>query len=264
MSSTRVPAVRGVDLTVELGGKPVLDGVSIEVWAGEFLIIVGPNGAGKSTLLSVLAGDREPTSGRVELNGTSIRDHSVGRLSRQRSVLLQEHQMSFPFTVTEVVRMGRAPWRGTQAEDDDDRVIERALVAADVADLAPRKFTTLSGGEKARTAYARTLAHGTGVHFLDEPTAALDIHHQERLLSHARRYARSGAAVVAVLHDLSSAAAYADRIAVVANGKLRALGTPTEVMTAEMLSEVYHHPVEVIDLPTGGIIVVPSRKGFHV
>lgn len=253
-------AVRATGISVELGGNQILRNVDIDVLAGELLIIVGPNGAGKSTLLSVLSGDRKPDAGTVELDGIDVHQSSAEILARHRAVLLQEQQVSFPFSVAEIVKMGRAPWRGTSAEDDDAMVIERALQVADVAELAHRKFTTLSGGEKARTSYARILAQGTRVHFLDEPTAALDIHHQERILEHSRRNARSGMAVVAVLHDLTSAAAYADRIAVVADGSIRAMGTPDQVMTAELLSEVYRHPVDVIRHPShGGILVVPSR-----
>ncbi|WP_369408614.1 heme ABC transporter ATP-binding protein [Cellulomonas triticagri] len=250
--------LRGVGFDVD--GVTLLDGVDLDVEPGSLLAVVGPNGAGKSTLLGLLAGDLRPTRGTVTSAGTAIEDVPVADLARRRAVLLQEHRLSFPFSVAEVVRMGRSPWRGTAAEDDDDRHVTEAAAAADVLHLADRRFPTLSGGEKARTAYARARAQATPVLLLDEPTAALDIRHQEMVLAQARDLARAGHAVVAVLHDLSLAAAYADRVLLLGEGRARALGTPAEVLRADLLGEVYRHRVEVLTHPrTGDLIVLPDR-----
>ena len=217
----------------------VLDGVDLEVRGGELVALVGPNGAGKSTLLAALAGDLDLDSGTVRLGEREVRSMRSLDLARRRAVLPQQGRLAFGFLVREVVAMGRAPWARTGHEDDDDRLVEQALQRADVVHLTERSYPTLSGGERARTDLARVLAQDTAVVLLDEPTAALDIRHQEAVLSVARNLARVGRAVVVVLHDLSLAAAYADRICVLARGAVRADGAPHEVLTAELLGEVF-------------------------
>ncbi|MGN8246659.1 heme ABC transporter ATP-binding protein [Cellulomonas soli] len=250
--------VQGV--SVRYGARRVLDRVDLSVRAGELVALVGPNGAGKSTLLAALSGDLAAHEGRVLLDGRALRDWSLRDLARRRAVLLQEQRVSFPFAVLDVVRMGRAPWAGTDREDQDDDVVARALAQADVVDLADRRFGTLSGGEKARTGFARALAQEPGVLLLDEPTAALDIRHQESVLARVRALADEGLAVVVVLHDLSLAAAWADRVVVLHDGQVRADGTPRDVLTADLLGEVYGHPVEVLTRPgTDEVVVLPVR-----
>ncbi|MQA34459.1 heme ABC transporter ATP-binding protein [Modestobacter roseus] len=257
---TAVPALTAVGVTVDVGGRRLLDDVSLPVHAGELVALVGPNGAGKSTLLGVLAGDRSPTGGVVRLAGRDLAGEPPGQLARARAVLLQEQRVAFSFRVRQVVEMGRTPWRRTDRAADDERLVDAALAEADVATLVDRLHPTLSGGERARTAFARVLAQDVPVLLLDEPTAALDIHHQERLLDSARAVARAGGAVVAVLHDLTLAAAHADVVAVLAEGRLRALGPPAHVLTGPLLSDVYRHPVDVLPHPvTGAPLVLPRR-----
>ncbi|MEV0893965.1 heme ABC transporter ATP-binding protein [Promicromonospora sp. NPDC050262] len=243
---------------VTAGDAVLLDGVDLEVRPGEVLVVVGPNGAGKSTLVSVLAGDRAPDGGEAAWTGTPLGAVRPAELARLRAVLLQENQVSFPFRVIDVVRMGRAPWQASGTPADDDAVVARALAAADVVGLAERRFPTLSGGEKARTSFARLLAQDTTLLLLDEPTAALDVRHTEHVLRHARRRASDGGAVVVVLHDLALAAAWADRVLVLDGGRVAAVGPPAEVLTADLLSRVYEHPVDVVRHPvTGGLLVLP-------
>lgn len=246
---------------VRAGDAVLLDDVDLDVRPGEVLVVVGPNGAGKSTLVSVLAGDRAPDTGGAAWTGTPLGVVRPAELARLRAVLLQENQVSFPFRVIDVVRMGRAPWQGSRSNTglpDDDAVVARALDAADVAGLAERRFPTLSGGEKARTSFARLLAQDTTLLLLDEPTAALDVRHTEHVLRHARRHATGGGAVVVVLHDLALAAAWADRVLVLDGGRVAGLGAPGEVLTADLLSRVYEHPVDVVQHPlTGGLLVLP-------
>ncbi|MCR6031351.1 heme ABC transporter ATP-binding protein [Nocardioides sp. zg-579] len=249
-------SARGVGVSVE--GHRILEGVDVDVRPGELLALVGPNGAGKSTLLGVLAGDTAPTTGTVELAGRELRRHPARELARLRAVQLQKQGLAFGFRVEDVVRMGRSPWHRTPAEDDDDRAVAEAMAAAEVTALAQRLFPTLSGGEQARTSFARLLAQSAPVLMLDEPTAALDIRHQEAVLDVLRRTVRAGAAVVVVLHDLSLAAAYADRVCVLADGRVRADGPPAEVLTGALLSEVYGHPVDVVE-HAGHLVVVPVR-----
>ena len=249
----------GIDVVID--GQPILSGIDIDIHAGQLLALVGPNGAGKSTLLSVLSGDVRPTNGVVEIGGRDIRSVRHLELARLRSVLTQENQVSFPFTVAEVVEMGRSPWARTGSRDDDERAIADAIKATDVTHLVTRRYTSLSGGEKARVSLARVLAQSTPVVFLDEPTAALDLRHQEEVMTTAAALARAGRAVVVVVHDLSLAGAYADRVALVAAGRLEAVGTPADVFTAERVERVYGLPVEVVT-QNGRPVILPVRGAF--
>jgi len=250
--------VRG--LTVELGGHAVLSGVDLDIRHGELLALVGPNGAGKSTLLGVVAGDVAATTGSVLIAGRPLADWGPRELALRRSVLLQRIEIAFPFTVRDVVRMGRSPWAGTVGEDDDDQAVTAAMERTDIMDLTAREYPSLSGGERARAALARVLAQSTGILLLDEPTAALDIHHQELVMGIARERADSGVAVVVVAHDLGMAAAWADRVVVLERGCVAGDGTPGDILTEELLSRVYHHAVEVIAHPRTGLpLIIPRR-----
>jgi iron complex transport system ATP-binding protein len=253
-------ALEAERLSVARGGREVVSGVDLVVRHGELIALVGPNGAGKSTLLGALAGDLDAASGSVRLDGRPVGGWTVRELAVRRAVLLQRIEISFPFSVLDVVRMGRAPWAGTSAEDDDDRAVADALANTDVADLAGREYTSLSGGERARAALARVLAQGTATLLLDEPTAALDLQHQELVMGVARGRAASGAAVVVVAHDLALAAAWADRVVMLERGALVADGPPREVLTEGLLTRVYRTPVEVIPHPTTGVPIILPRR----
>ncbi|CAN5389595.1 heme ABC transporter ATP-binding protein [soil metagenome] len=247
------------DVSVELDGTLVLDGVSIEARAGEVLVLVGPNGAGKSTLLGVLSGERRPATGSVRIDGRDVAGIRNAELARLRSVLTQENTVSFPFRVVEVVAMGRAPWAREPEGRDDNQAVADALDAADVTHLARRRYTALSGGEKARVSLARVLAQRARAILLDEPTASLDLRHQEDVMRIARDLATAGHAVVVVLHDLSLASAYADRLALMSGGRLEAIGSPAEVLTEERVERVYGLPVQ-LHLVAGRPVVVPIRR----
>lgn len=248
-------------LRVLLGGRPVLDGVDVLVRAGEVLALVGPNGAGKSTLLGALAADVPAAEGVVRVHGRPVSAWSAPELALRRAVLPQSASLSFPFPVEEVVRMGRAPWAGGDEADEDDAVVADAMSRTEVTGFAGRPFSALSGGERARVALARVLAQRAPLLLLDEPTAALDLRHQELVLRLCRERARAGDAVVVVLHDLALAAAYADRVAVLRAGRVAADGPPAEVFAEELLSEVYDQPVEVLPHPrTGALLVLPRRE----
>ncbi len=252
--------VRAHDVGVRIGAEQILDSVDLTVRVGELVALVGPNGAGKSTLLSVLAGDTTPERGTVVLDGADIGSWTHTELAMRRGVLPQQLTMAFPFTVRQTVEMGRAPWLGTPAEGDDEREIASAMEATDVAHLADRAFTSLSGGERARAGLARVIAQDTRLLLLDEPTAALDVRHQEQVLELVRARAREGAAAVVVLHDLGVAAAHADRVVVLTDGRPRADGDPDHVLTPGLLSDVYQHPIEVVRHPrTGALVVLPVR-----
>ncbi|MCI3930313.1 heme ABC transporter ATP-binding protein [Streptomyces sp. AN091965] len=250
------------DARLALGGREVLRGVSVPARAGEVLALVGPNGAGKSTLLAALAADLPVTSGAVRIRGRAAGDWPPRELALHRAVLPQSAALSFPFAVEEVVRMGRAPWAGTRLEEDDDKVVREAMAATEVTGFAARPFSALSGGERARVALARVLAQRAPLLLLDEPTAALDLRHQELVLRICRERAAAGDAVVVVLHDLGLAAAYADRAVVLHGGTVAADGAPCDVFDAALLSGVYRQPIEVFPHPrTGKPLVTPVRGG---
>ncbi|MCW2529133.1 MAG: hmuV [Pseudonocardiales bacterium] len=241
-------------------GRPVVDDVDLEVRAGEVLALVGPNGAGKSSLLSALSGDEAVHSGSVSLFERLVRAWSADEAARRRAVLLQEQLLAFPFRVRDVVAMGRAPWRLTAAADDDEAIVADSLQRLDVAQFADRSFNSLSGGERARVALARVLAQRTQLLLLDEPTAALDLHHQELVFDVVRSLARAGSAVVVVVHDLGLAAAHCDRIALLGAGRLHACGSPAEVLTSAQLSRTYGHEIEIVAHPRTGLPIVLPRR----
>jgi iron complex transport system ATP-binding protein len=252
-------SIRAESVSVTLDGRSVLTDITLDVVPGEVLALVGPNGAGKSTLLSVLSGERHPDAGSITLDDRPLASYSPLELARRRSVLTQENTLSFPFRVREVLEMGRSPWARTPQLADDDRALARAAERADVGGLLHRRFTELSGGERARVSLARVLAQDTAIVLLDEPTAALDLRHQEDVLRVARELAADGRAVVVVLHDLSLAGAVADRVGLLDAGRLVALGPPAKVLTASGLSKVYGVRVEVFERD-GTLLVVPLRE----
>ena len=254
--------LRAAGVHVQIAGRAtsLLADVDLAVRPGTFHALVGPNGAGKSTLLGVLAGDIGPSAGAVTLDGTPLDRLGSRALARRRAVLLQQNTVSFAFRAREVVAMGRAPWQGSAAASEDDDVIAEALAATDVTHLADRVVTSLSGGERARVGLARVLAQRADVLLLDEPTAALDLRHQEDVLRIARDRARAGDAVVVVLHDLNAALAYADTVTLLAAGRVVATGSAADVLTPERVSEVYGQPVDRLTNAAGMPVLVPRRR----
>lgn len=248
-------------------GTPLVDDVSLAVHPGELVAVLGPNGAGKSTLLGLLTGDLAPTAGEVRVAGRPLAAFGARELARHRAVMPQQTGLAFPFTVDEVVRMGRTPHAGTRpdaAAESEDAIVARCLAETDTTHLAGRAFPSLSGGEQARVTLARVLAQQAPLLLLDEPTAALDLKHTEDVLRLARQRARRGDAILVVLHDLTLAAAYADRIALLARGRLAACGPPAAVCTPATLSALYGHPVDVLPHPTtGALLVLPHRTSVQ-
>lgn len=251
--------VRGTDITFSIGTTRIVGPVDFHLSAGELVALVGPNGAGKSTLLASMAGDHH-IGGHLEIAGSPIADLKPAELARLRAVLPQNPTISFPFRVHEVVRMGRTPWLSSSGTDDE-AIVSEAMHATDVMHLSDRILSTLSGGEQARVALARILAQTTPILMLDEPTAALDIHHQEHTFELLRDRVDRGAAVVAVVHDLELAAAYSDRIVVLDAGRVAMDGPPEVALDAAVLSAVYQHDIEVIAHPRLGFpLVIPARR----
>ncbi|MFP7696476.1 heme ABC transporter ATP-binding protein [Trueperella sp. LYQ143] len=248
------------DISFCYGQRPILSQVSVDVRAGEVVGLLGPNGTGKSTLLGVLAGDLRPASGTVSLCGRSLAEYDRRSLAQKRSVMPQSSDFPFSYLVHDIVYMGRSCWpRDTER---DEQMVGRAIECTDVEHLVDRDVTQLSGGEKSRVTLARVIAQDAHVVFLDEPTAALDIAHQERTMELCTQLASKGCGVIAVMHDLQLAAAYCDRIAVMSAGKVVAFGPPSEVLSPDLLTEVYGWPIRVSEVD-GEIVIIPERKGVR-
>ncbi len=252
-------------LTVVLGGSTLLEDVSFRVQAGEVLALVGPNGAGKSTLLRAVSGDLPPTHGSVLLDGKTTTAYHPRDLALRRAVLPQQTFLQFAFTAREVVEMGRGARGGRQERERDETVIASAMQRTETDTLALRTFPTLSGGEQARVTLARVLSQEAPILLLDEPTAALDLSHQQMVMEIARELAAAGGTVLAILHDLNLAAAYADRLAILHHGRLSAFAEPWEALDPNLLSEVFECPIAVARHPMRNCpLVLPlPRSAAH-
>jgi iron complex transport system ATP-binding protein len=251
-----VLAARSVSFHV--GKRPIVEDVDLEVRPGELLALVGPNGAGKSTLLRLLAGELAPTSGSVLFGDAPLASLGAAEQARLRAVMPQHTSVQFAFTVRQIATLGRYPHRPSRA---DGAIVDAALETAGISHVAERSFPTLSGGEQALTTLARVVAQEAGVLLLDEPTASLDIRHREHVLTIARETAARGGAVCVVVHDLNIAAAYADRIAVLHQGRKACDSAPWEALTEERLARVFGHPVCVTQSPVGDHPLVTPLPG---
>lgn len=238
------------DLSYDVAGSRLVGSINLTIDQGSLLAIVGPNGAGKSTLLSLLAGDLRPAAGAVLYDDREASRISVSDLALVRSVLTQRRSEDVVFSVGEVVGMGRYAHRLDTAVDPSDHqaAIERALDAVDLRGLESRPVASLSGGERQRTAIARTLAQDTPLVLLDEPTTALDIRHQQMVVSTMTALAGQGRTVIAVLHDLNLAARF-DDVILLDQGSVAAHGPADAVLSADRMSDVYGHPIAVVDHP---------------
>jgi len=230
-------------LVKRVGRATLLDGVSVTVAAGEMVAIIGPNGAGKSTLLRLLSGDLRPSEGEVRLKQRGIGSYTPRELAARRAMLSQHINVTFPFTVEEIVLMGA----GERGAREAGRLVDAALDEVGLSRFRERQLPTLSGGEQQRAHFARVLVqlacgeaeHGPGLLLLDEPTSSLDLRHQIDLVEAARRRASSGTAVVAILHDLNLAIRFADRLVVLNGGRLAADGPRAEVVTRETIRDIF-------------------------
>ena len=227
-------------VTVRLGRATIVREASFALHAGEFVAMVGPNGAGKTTLMRALAG-LTPTDGAITLGGRALGALSDRERARQVAYLPQGHVFYWPMPVAAIVMLGRAPhadpFSSTSAQDR--AAVEHALVTTETMEFSERAVTTLSGGERARVALARALATQAPVLLADEPTAALDPRHQLTAMELLRKAARGGNAILAIMHDLSLAARFADRVLVMDHGALVADGPPAQALAPERLASVF-------------------------
>jgi len=254
--------LEGRGLHLAYGATEVLHGVDVTVRPGRIVGVIGPNGSGKSTLLRVLAGVQLPSAGEVRVDGRPVRR---GReLARRLAAVFQSESVPFPFTVRELVTLGRFPHApaGLGWQHLDHAAVDRVLRQLELTELAERRFDELSGGEQKRVLLARALAQEPEFLLLDEPTAALDLHHQVALLevlSELRATRNLG--LVAVLHDLNLVAQFCDEVVLLDHGRVRSVGTPAEVLVYPVLKEVFGVELYIgVNELTGTLHVHPMRR----
>jgi iron complex transport system ATP-binding protein len=255
--------LRFTDATVGYGHKAVVTGVDLALERGEILGVVGPNGAGKTTLLRAVTGDATLIAGSLVVEGRPRAAFTARQLAQVVGVLPQTAAQTFAFTVREFVALGRHAHLGRLAQptDADRMAVDRALELMDTLRLAHVPVDTLSGGDLQRATLAQALAQEPRVLLLDEPTSHLDIDHTLMVLDLVRDLARSRLSALAVFHDLGLAARYADRLAVVAHGRVVALGTPAEVLTSGLIADVFSvRAVVGTDVVTGAVSVTPVLR----
>jgi iron complex transport system ATP-binding protein len=251
-------------LHVNYRDRAVLQDVNLHVVPGEVLAVIGPNGAGKTTLIRAISGVQPIQAGMILVGGQDLTSVSPQCKARLLAVVPQARQLPEDFTVVNTVLLGRTPylnWLGSAGENDY-ALAQSAMELTQLTQLANRRVGELSGGEQQLVLLARALAQDAPLLLLDEPTTYLDLQHQSTLLNLVRRLAvEKRLAVLMVLHDLNLAGLYADRVVILVGGKVFAAGSPTEVITAQNLAEIYRIPVSVITHPEYGTpLVLPDGK----
>ncbi|MBZ6227087.1 ABC transporter ATP-binding protein [Streptomyces olivaceus] len=261
-----VPRLAARGVTVGYGARPVIDGLDVSVPPGVITTIIGPNGCGKSTLLRTLSRLLKPTGGTVVLDGEDIGTLRTRDVAKKLGLLPQAPVAPDGLTVSDLVARGRHPhqsWLRQWSSDDAD-VVRRALAMTGVADLADRPVDSLSGGQRQRVWISMTLAQGTDLLLLDEPTTYLDLAHAVDVLDLVDDLHESGRTVVMVLHDLNLATRYSDHLVVMRDGAVLAQGHPREVVTADLLHEAFGLRARVIDDPVGDRPLIVPIGRTHV
>ncbi len=244
------------------GEKRVLENLSLTFEDGCFYGVIGPNGCGKTTLIDLLGGHLKPDQGAIQMNGSSMTDHSPKELSRIISLVPQDFFINFPYTCKEIVMMGRYPHipRFARPNGNDLSIVESVIKKTGLAGFVNRFVNQLSGGERQRVVFARSLAQDTSVLLLDEATSNLDMQHTISMLNLAAARVAQGALVISVMQDINLAAMYCDRMICMRNGGVYASGKLEEVLTAKMLREVFHVQAKVEHNPFSGALQVAYQK----
>lgn len=255
--------LQGQELHIGYDNRAVINGVDITIPEGSFTVIVGPNACGKSTLLKSLARLLKPSSGAVILDGRRIQEMPSREVAQKLGLLPQSSIAPDGITVADLVARGRFPHQSllSRWSNNDERVVNEAMAATGVTDLRNRVIDELSGGQRQRVWVAMVLAQETPLLLLDEPTTFLDIAHQIELLDLIERLRNQGRTVVAVLHEINLAASYASHLIAMRDGKIVAEGVPSEIMSEQLVSEVFDIECRIIPDPdTGTPIVLPRAK----
>lgn len=250
-------SIKAKSIFWEVDNKRIIKDISLEINLGEVVSIIGPNGAGKSSFLNVLSGDIKPTSGSVSFDEINLKDISIQERSFMRSVMSQSQQIVYDFSVKEIIEMGWLDRGIASYSGNFKEAVMKVASECSVHDLLEQKFNTLSGGEQRRVHFARTLiqlwrpsnSRDPRYMFLDEPTANLDILHEQNLMKLVRSKAMEGIGILLILHDLNLAAKYSDKLVIFKNGSLIKSGSPEEVLQSKVLTEVYGLDMEVAKDP---------------
>jgi iron complex transport system ATP-binding protein len=259
-------------LTAGYGNKIVLDNINFTIEDGTVVALIGPNGSGKTTLIRAASGVLPVVSGEIRVDGHLLNTLTEQERARLLSVVPQIRSIPPAFSVREVVALGRTPylnWLG-QLSSADNAIIESAIAQTDLAEMAERRISDLSGGEQQRVLLARALAQETGVMLLDEPTSHLDLQFQVNLMEKIRELAhpagqmpgvQHGRAILVAVHDLNLLSLFADRVVLLVGGRIFTAGTPEEVLQEELLSQAYHTPLRLLrDPQTGRVAILPQRQ----
>ena len=244
-------------------GRPVLDGINLQLHRGEVVALVGPNGSGKTSLLHLALGLWKPNHGSIHWAGKPLSHWSRRALARQVTLVEQKVGGTFDFSVRDIVAMGRFAYRGRFDPEhaDDTAAIDDALRRTELIDLQDRPYPKLSGGEQQRVQLARAFAQSTIGLLLDEPISSLDLRQQWHFLELVREHAQQGGAVLMAVHDLSLAAHFADRLVILHQGRLEVDGPPDEVLTPEMLENVFGMACQIVHEPgSHRQLIVPTHR----
>ena len=237
--------------------KILVNEVSLFVEPGEFVVIMGPNGAGKSTLLKMMSGALPPTKGKILLKGKDLVTYKTDQLAKQRAVLSQHYEISFPLSAREIVMMGRYPYFNSFPRAEDEAIVTNRMERMQVTDLGDRSYQTLSGGEAQKVQMSRdTSENEQKLLLLDEPVSHLDVKYQHQLLAVAKECCKKQVAVIAVLHDINLAIKYADRILFMKQASVIKSLAKDEAVTSELLEAIFDIKCNLVDLPGGGKFVV--------
>ena len=258
MNDTRPQAISAQDLTYEIEGSMLLDGVDLHADRGQFVGLIGPNGAGKSTLLRTISGILRYRRGAVRLDGVDLKSLSTKDVAAALALVPQIAPYTYGFTSIELVLMGRYPHLGRfQIEGrEDDRIARDAMRLTETEQFADRTLDTLSGGERQRVFVARALAQQPRILLMDEPTANLDILHQLKVLDLVRQLVADGLTAIAAIHDLNVAARYCDKLVLLDRGRVLAVGSPEEVLTPETIESAFDvHSAVYRDPVTGALAI---------
>ncbi|AEB76377.1 ABC transporter ATP-binding protein [Clostridium botulinum] len=253
--------LKAIDLEVYLGNNHILKGVNIEVNNKQFVGIIGPNGSGKSTLLKCIYRNLKPTNGTILVDDKDIKNFSIKETARSFAVMSQFNNYNFDFTVLDMVLMGRAPHKSFIERENtlDYEIVRESLRKVGMQEYSERSFSSLSGGEKQRILLARALAQKTPGLILDEPTNHLDIKYQLQLMSIVKGLNKT---VIAVIHDLNIAAMYCDKIYAMKSGKIFIYGTPKEVLTKDIIKELYDVEADVTEDNENGLLNIKYKPKY--
>ena len=262
--------LRAEGIGYTIGGKQILQGIDTLFVPGQFNMILGPNGSGKSSLLKIISGEINSYTGKIIYNGHPLASLKKEELAKFRAVMSQQPELSFPLTAEDVVMMGRYPHFVFNPGKKDEEICRAVMDKMSLLAFRERNYLTLSGGEKQRVQYARVLAQvwdktNTRMRylFLDEPLNNLDIHYQQEFLQLAREFQQEDTVLVAVLHDINLAIQYADRLFFLKEGRLAAQGSPEEIVTEELIHDIFNVRSAIIRNPVSGapLVVIDGTPG---